>query len=507
MRGIIQQQDAPFENLTSGEHRANLGRKALVAVGWNALQLWGYNLVGLGVFVVLGRLLSPDDFGLVACAVTIIWFMRIVVDAGFTRLLVQRSELDRIHADTAFWTAALLGVFFTVVTIAAAPAFAALYSQPRLTNLVRALSPVFIFAALDSTPTALLQRQLRYRTLAIRRLIASAISAVVAIVVAANGGGAWALVAQQLVLEGLAVAGLWFVTSWRPAMRFARAAFRELLTFGGQWSLFRIFAFLGSNVDNFLIGVVLGPVALGYYVIAYRVFVVLNELFAETITNVALPTFSRLKDDHSELNGVFYRSSALAAAVALPAYAGLAIVATDLVPTIFGAKWNPSAAVLELLTLAGVAQAMLAFSSSYVVAIGLIKRELSWTIVLTAAEVMGFGIAVHFGITAVAGALSVVLAAALPIRLVFLRACGGLDIQLYFRALMPPAVATAIMSAVMLVLHLVLGSLSHTTLLVVEVIVGAAIYPALLAVLAPAYVQAIRAGVSRFRSRPAAESV
>jgi PST family polysaccharide transporter len=454
------------------------------AVAWNAVQLWGYNLVSLVVFVVLGRLLTPRDFGLAAAAMVVIWFMRIVVDAGFGRLLVQRAEIDRTYVDTAFGAAALLGVVFTGVTVALAPVLAALFNEPRLTNLIRALSVIFIFVALDSVPTALLQRELRWRALAIRRLGATAVSAGVAVWLAASGAGAWALVAQQIILEGLTVGLLLLVTRWRPAFHLARSAFRELLAFGARYSALRILGYLGANVDNFLIAIFIGPVALGYYVIAYRVFTVLNELFVQTVNNVALPAFSRLQDEPRRLNAMFHQVCAAAALFAFPIYTLLAISAGQLIPAVFGPKWHTSVPVLELLTVAGVAQAQLAFTSSYVIAIGLIKRELPWTIAVTIAELVGFAATVHFGIVAVAAALAVVLTVAWPVRLLFLHAWGGLSLRTYARALTPAVTATAALALVALPLHLA-APFSTGATLAVELVAGALAYIVVLVVVAP----------------------
>ena len=488
--------DRPLSRTT-----ASLGRRAAHAVAWNGIQIWGYNIVSLGVFVVLGRLLSPQDFGLAASAMVVIWFMRIVVDAGFSRLLVQRSEINQTFADTAFWTALLLGVLFTATTAAAAPGFALLFGQPRLTALIRGLSIIFIFVALDSTPTALLQRELRWRSLALRRIAATGASAAIAVWLASSGAGAWALVGQQLVLEGLTVLLLWFVTSWRPGFRFARSAFGELLAFGSRYSALRVLWYLGANVDNFLIGVFLGPVALGYYVIAYRVFTVLNELFGQTLNNVALPIFSKLQDDKPALNHMFCRASGATSLIAFPAYGGLAITAAQLLPALFGEKWRPSVPVLELLTIAGVAQVQLALTSSYVISIGLIKRELPWTLAVTAAELAGFAISVHFGITAVAGALAAILAVAWPIRLFFLRAWGGLSLSLYARTLAPAVLATAAMCALLLPIHL-LSTVPALGTLLLEIIVGVLAYALALLVFAPSAARDLR-DLLRRRGLPA----
>jgi PST family polysaccharide transporter len=488
------------ESQTSLRTREEVAGSAIRAVVWNGLQLWGYNIVGLGVFVALGRLLSPRDFGLAASAMVVIWFLRIIVDAGFSRLLVQRPDFDRIFADTAFWTAGLLGLAFAVVTFAAAPLCALLFGQPGLTPLVRALSVIFIFVGIDSTPTALLQRELKWRALATRRLSATAVSAPVAIGLALSGAGAWALVGQQLVLEGLTMLLLWFLMSWRPRFQFSRSAFRELFQFGSRYSILRIFTYLGTNVDNLLIGVFLGPVALGYYVVAYRIFTVLNELCVTTIQNVALPAFSRLQGDRRSLNEAFYRASASAALLSVPAYAGLAVVSAQLVPAVFGHKWHTSVPVLELLTLAGVAQAQLAFTSSYVVAIGLIRREVPWTIGLTMTELIGFAAAVHFGIVAVAAALAIVLVVAWPVRLLFLRAWGGISLEVYLRSLLPTITATAAMAAVILPLHL-WSPLPTGWMIALEVMAGLITYPLAMYLVAPTEVRRIRRQLRQARGK------
>ena len=495
--------DAPQDDREPAETGSgsppDLRQSAIRAIAWNGLQLWVYNIVALGVFVVLSRILSPRDFGLAASAMVVILFLRVIVDAGFSRLLVQRTTIDRALTDTAFWTACLIGGSFTGLTVAAAPLFARLFGQPQLTELIRALSLIFVFVALDSTPAALLQRELQWRTLALRRLAATGGSAGAALWLATAGAGAWALVGQQLVLEGLTVAFLWFVTPWRPSLRFSRAAFRELLAFGTRYSSLRVLWYLGTNIDNFLIGVFLGPISLGYYVIAYRIFTVLNELIVTTINNVALPMFSRMSEDKATLNAAFKSAVAAASALALPVYAGLAIVASQLVSTVFGSRWAPSAPVLEFLAIAGFIQAQLAFTSSYVIATGLIHRELQWTLAVTAAELLGFGLTVHYGITAVAGALAVVLALAWPVRLVFVQHWGGPRLTSYLQPLLPLAASTSMMAAVVLALK-ELVQLGGGAELTIEILAGALAYPLALLLFAPAQVRSVRAVLRRSHS-------
>lgn len=485
------------EDTSANQNHAALGQRALVAVGWNGLQMWGYNFVALGVFVVLARLLEPRQFGLVADAMVIVTLMRVIVDAGFSRLLVQTRTLERIVSDTAFWAAALMGTVFAAATVAAAPLFARLFSQPQLVPLLRALSAIFIFAALDSVPTALLQRELNWRTQALRRLVATGASAAVAISLALGGAGAWALVGQQLTLEGLTVVLLWALVSWRPRLRFSAGAFKSLMSFGARYSALRILWFLGSNLDNFLIGVFLGPVALGFYVLAYRVFTVLNELLVTSINNVALSMFSRMQGEPRALRNSFVRTSIITFMVSLPVYAGLALTARQLVPALFGAHWTHSVSVLEFLTVAGCLQAQLAVMTSYVIGTDRVQREVPWALCVTSAQVAAFAATVHLGIAAVAAALGGVFLIAWPIRLLMLHRWDKLPLTDYLKRLAPIVAAGAAMAASVTATRLLLEHQSLAIGLTAEVVVGAVTYSGILSALAPAMARDVRLRLSQ----------
>jgi O-antigen/teichoic acid export membrane protein len=461
------------------------GESAGRAMVWSGLQTWGTNLIGLAVFVLLARLLSPAEFGLAASAYVVVYFLRVLVDAGFSRLLIQKEHLTSEDADTAFWSALACGVALIVLCCLAAPLFALLYGEPRLTGIIRALSPIFLFVALDSTQSALLQRAMRWRVQAIRRLGAAAASAAVAVVLALHHAGVWSLVGQQLALEGLTALLLWPMVRWRPRRCFSRSSFRELTAFGARYSGLRILWYLGGSVDNLLIGVFLGPVALGYYVVAYRVFSQISDLITTTLNNVALPVFSRSQADHVELNRQFVEISSLAAAVACPAFVGMALIARPAVLAVFGAKWTPSVPVLEVLPLAGMLQAQFALASSYVIAVGRVGNELRWTVIVLGFQVVGFAIAVGLGITAVALALGIVFAVLLPVRLRYLGRLAGLRRHPYGSRLPAIVIATGVMAAVVTGVRLALGGLPAGAQLAVEVAVGAAVYAAVFGALAP----------------------
>jgi O-antigen/teichoic acid export membrane protein len=454
-----------------------LSRASVRGTAWLTVQGWTVNGTSLIVFVILGRLLEPKDFGLVAAATVIVLFLRLVVDAGISGKIVQRPSLEPELIDTAFWVALGAGTVLAGLSIALAPLTADLFGQPRLAPVIRVLSLMLAIAALDRTQSALLDRAMAFRSQAIRAMVAAVISSVAAIALAVAGAGVWSLVAQNLVFEGVSVVLLWRLTTWRPHLRFDRRYLGELLGFGGQLSGIRVLAYLAANIDNFLIGIVLGPVALGIYV-AYRILIVINEMLALTFGRISLPAFSRLASDRTALNQAFYRIAGISALLVLPICAGLASVAPHLVPAVFGSKWDRSIRVMEILAAAGVVQAATTFTQSFAIAVGRVNNELQWNLVLTTAQVTGFAIAVHFGIDAVAISLAVVSVVFWPLRLLFLSRLSGLSVLEYYRRWIRPAVCTAIMSGVVVVV----GNLfpAHTpdvAVLAVQVAAGCLSYP------------------------------
>jgi O-antigen/teichoic acid export membrane protein len=458
--------------------------RAARGAAWTALQTWSYNLISLGVFVVLGRLLGPAAFGLMAAAMVVVLFLRVIVDAGFGRLLVQRPTLPMGYADTAFWTALGMGFACTTITVALAPLVAGIFSQPRLTGVTRALSLIFIFAAFDSTQSALLERRMEFRAQALRRIIAAVASALVAVALALGGAGVWSLVGQQLALEAVTVAVLWRLAPWRPTRHVSRDGFKELFSFGSRYIGIRVLWFFNGNADNFLIGAVLGAVELGYYVIAYRILVVITELLVTTINRVALTTFSRFQHDYETLNMAYCRASTTTAALCLPAFAGLAVVAQPLIVVLFGARWTPSVPVLEALSLAGVVQSQTAFNNNYAIAAGRVSNELRWITMIVTAQVAAFAASVHFGITAVAISLGVVTLVYWPIRVYQFRSWTGLRLRDYYAPYPRLVLATGAMLLAVVTVREGLPA-RQAVLLAAEVVTGLIVYPIALRVAAP----------------------
>ena len=211
--------------------------------------------------------------------------------------------------------------------------------------------------------------------------------------------------------------------------------------------------YLAANMDNFLIAIVLGPIALGYYVIAYRIFVVATEVLVTTINRVALTTFSRFQRDPQALNSAFTSATSITAYITLPCFAALAVLAHPLITIVFGAKWAPSVPVLQALTVAGVVQGQTNFTGNYAIAVGRMNNQLAWLTCLVAVQMIAFVVSVNFGIVAVAASLSIVTLLAWPVRLLQLRKWHNLDLYTYFSRSPGVLLATGAMAAVVLAMR------------------------------------------------------
>jgi PST family polysaccharide transporter len=481
-----------------------MARAAVHGAAWTALQLWGANAGGFVVFIILGRLLTPSDFGVVAAAYTVTTLFRVVVDAGFTRYLVQRPSLPLIYADTAFWISLGTAVFFTGLAFVLAPYFALLFGIPNLTVVIRVLSSLFILTALDATQSGLLDRNMQFKVQAIRHLSATGISGVVAITLAFAGAGVWALVSQQLVLEMVTVVLLWRLSQWRPRFRASRVCLRDLVPFGLRMSTIRLTQFAMTNADNFFVGIVFGEVALGFYVIAYRMFSVLNDLFIMVINRVALATFSRLQHDRELVNTAFYRASRIGSLLTLPAYVGLALLSRQVIVLLFGVKWLPSAPLLSVLMIAAFAQGQLTLCGSYATGIGWIRNEFSWTLAIAIVQVGAFAIAAQFSVFAVAASVGAVLLAAWPVRLLPLRKLGGIRLREYFAHYPRLVAATLVMAAGVAVIRYAVGDMAPAVALAIEIPVGVALVVGSLSLFDPRLLGELRQMIRTMR--PAREA-
>ena len=460
-----------------GAVRRPLQQQVSRGLTWTIIDNWGRQLLGLIVFAILANLLVPADFGLVALAVVFVNFAQVFVDQGLGDALIQRRELTRSHIDTAFWVAMGTGVVLTLLGIVLAIPIAALLQEPALQPILQVLSVTFIFVAVSSIQIALLRRELAFRSLALRSILAVITGGAVGLAMAFLGFGAWALVGQQLSSAAASVLTLWWVLPWRPALRFSPEHFRSLFSFGINVVGTDAVGFFARNTDNLLIGVFLGTTPLGLYAVAYRILETSQVLLINIARKIAFPALSSLQHDRPRIERAYLKLTRVSNTVILPAYVGLALVAPELVVVLFGQRWSESGPVAAVLFLIGPALTLQAFSASLFNAVGHPEVTFRLRLVTMAVSVAAFIVAVPFGIFAVAAAFTLTGYLVLPLNLYWQRMYAGVRIIEYLAQLRGLTLATtAMVLAVMAVKMPMSGAGNSLALLSLEVAAGAIVF-------------------------------
>jgi O-antigen/teichoic acid export membrane protein len=456
--------DAPGADSRDGRRRFR--QDVASGLTWTLIGTWGRQAIDLLVFLVLARLLLPEQFGLVALAMVFVLFAQLLVDQGMGDALVQRREITPLQIDTAFWVALSTGGLLTVLLFLLAWPIAGLLDEPQLQPILQVLSPIFVLAAFTTIQIALLRRELAFRSLSLRSLAASAGGGAVGVAAALSGAGVWALVAQQLASAVFSVLTLWWVSPWRPSLRASRGEFGSLFRFGIHVVGGDVITYMTRNVDNLLVGAVLGPVMLGFYVVGYRILTATQAVLVQITRKMTFPVFSRLQHDQERMVRTYNRITAAAATIILPGYIAAAIVAPELIVVLFGARWAPSGPVAQVLLLIGPVVAVQALSIALLTAVGRPDVAFRFRLVTTILTVTGFVLAVRFGIVWVAAAYVIPGYVLLPLNLAWMQRYAGIPVGPYLSRLRGVAAATAVMALVMAAGRYLLGEQDPAVMLI-----------------------------------------
>ena len=462
----------------------SLKAKALRGVLWTLVEVLGTQGTAFLVFVLLARLLDPGAFGLVALAGTVITVLNIFVEAGFSTAIVRSEEISDRKLNTAFWIGVGDAALLVGLLSLSAGWVSKAYGTPELAPVLRALAWVMLFSSISAVHNALLVRKLEFRSKALRRLIAVAAGGIAGVTLALLDYGVWALVGKQAV-EGLVdCLVVWRTSPWRPGRDVSKQDARELFTFGKNMVGSNMVRFINRSADDMIIGMFLGPVALGYYAVAFRANVAVTEVALRATSRTALPVFAKLQGDPARMRDAFYQALELATLVACPVFLGLSATAPEVCLTMFGADWAPSIRPMQVLGLAGVGLAINLYVGPILIAVGQPNVFFRFSLGQGILNVLCFLVAVRWGIEAVAWAFVARTVLVFPAVLWLLRRAIGVSPRRTLALIAAPTFASLAMLGSVSAARHALAGLPTLALLVVLCAVGAVTYLALMALLA-----------------------
>jgi len=331
-----------------------LRRQASTAVIWSGLDQLVQQGLSFAISLVMARLVSPTDYGTIALLQLFTGIAIVFIDGGLTSALVQKKQATRADESTVFWFNILVGVLMSLGLFAAAPLIAGFYDKPILLPITRVVSLQLFLAACNSVQGTLFAKRLDFKTPLAVGMSAMVISGAVGIVLAWQGFGVWALVAQTAIHSVLLTFFNWRWSPWRPQFVFSRRSFRDLFGFGG-------FIFLSGLIDNIysrlytvIIGKMFGVHELGIYNRAENTKQLPTGILTGVLSRVAFPVFAQTSHDLPRLLRGFRLSIRSIMFINIPMMLGIAVVARPLVLTLFGSAWVEASPYLAILAVGGV---------------------------------------------------------------------------------------------------------------------------------------------------------
>jgi O-antigen/teichoic acid export membrane protein len=428
-------------SVDDAEQSASLRTQVSQGVRWGVIASVATQVGRLGFVAALMRLLGPENFGIVGQASVYIAITYIFLHLGTAASIIQRPRLERAEIGSAWWINVALGSILAGATLVVAPTLASFFRTEELTAVLRVLSICCVLKALAVVPTALLYRNMRFRSLGAAEITSTLIGGALAVAAAANGAGYWALVVQTVTMDAVYLAALVWI-SGLPETAWSAAAARGLWSFSSRVMGAELVRYVSENSDKFLVARFLGTTALGFYSLAYRV-LLLPVLMLEQAGRVILPTFSRLQGDRERLARVVLKASESVALLICPAMTLTIVSAPVAVPAVLGEAWTPAVLPLQLLAAMTVQYMLSAVTGPVVLAVGHADWEFRWSLVVMVGALIAFSVGLSWGITGVATSYLIMGLALSPFRFRMMQRVIAVPASRYLRALLP-AVASSI---------------------------------------------------------------
>jgi O-antigen/teichoic acid export membrane protein len=425
----------------------NLRQRTFSAGRWTAASALLRALLQIVQAVVLARLLTPADFGLMAIVTALLVVIGLFADFGISRALIYFEHVPDEVRSSLFWLNLAFALALSLVLAALAPVLAALYGMPALAPAVLAASPVFVLTAAGQQFCVLAEKELRFAPLAVNEVAAAVLGFVAALVLAWQGAGVYALIGGSLVAAAAlsVLAWLRLAEGRRPRFHLRLDEVRPHLRYGAGLVGENIASTLLRQADVFVGGLFAAPAALGVFALPRDLSLKVAAMVNPVLTRVGFPVMARLQNDVAALKSAYLHVLRMTASVNFPVYVALAVFADELVALLLGPQWLEAAYYLRLFALWGLVRATGNPVGSLLYATGQVRRALLWNVALLALLVPLYALAVaRGGLAMLAWSITIAqIVLFVPAWAWLVRPACGAGFAEYLRQVAPAACASA----------------------------------------------------------------
>ena len=330
-------------------NEGSLKSKTFTGAIWSALERFAAQGISFVVMIIMARILTPADYGLVGMVLIFIHVAQSLVDSGFSQALIRKQDRDETDNSTVFYFNIVIGVALYVILWFLAPVIADFYNEPRLRDLTRVICLGIIFNSLVVVQRALLTVSIDFKTQAKASLFAAFSGGVAGISMAYTGWGVWSIVAYHVANLALNCGLLWLYSSWRPKWLFSWVSFRQLFSFGSRLAVSGLLHNLYINGFNMVIGKVYKAADLGFYTRGQQFVSFFSSNISGILQRVTYPVLCRFQDDDEKLGEAFLKMVRISSYVVFSLMMGMVGVAKPMIGMLLGEKWLYSAVLMQIL--------------------------------------------------------------------------------------------------------------------------------------------------------------
>jgi O-antigen/teichoic acid export membrane protein len=398
--------------------------------------------------MVMARLLTPRDYGMIAMITAVTGFIALFKDLGLSMATVREAQITHEQVSTLFWINVALSGVVMLVVMALAPVIVWFYGEPKLLPLTLVMSLGFVLSGLCGQHGALLRRQMQFGTLALIDILQLVVSVTVGIATALTGAGVWALVYMPLSGGLFNAVALWVVCRWRPSLPARRAGVQGMLVFGANLTGFNILNYFARNADNLIVGRFLGSGQLGLYSKAYALLMLPIQQITWPLSAVGIPALSHLQNDRERYRHYYYRAISAIAFATMPLVALLAALSEDIIRIVLGEQWVGASILFKVLAFAAFFQPVMGTAGWVYVSLGQTGRMFKWALISMPITVSSFIVGVFWGALGVAVSYTICYTVVLMVpTLWFTCRYSPVCVSGFFNALYRPAAVSLIMYA------------------------------------------------------------
>ena len=327
----------------------SLKQKTIKGIIWSTLERFSVQGVQFIIMIIMARMLTPNDYGLVGMLTVFIAVSQSLVDSGFSQALIRKLNRTEIDNSTVFYFNIVVGFILYGFLFVAAPLIADFYKEPQLILITRVIGLSVLFNSFVVVQQTLLTVKIDFKTQAKAALISTIVSGLLGIWMAASGYGVWSIVAQQLANLGITTILLWYFAHWRPRLTYSWQSFHELFGFGSKLMISGLIDTIFRNIYLIVIGRMFSAADLGYYTRAHQFTDFPSSNLTGILQRVTYPILCSIQNEDERLANVYRKFLKLSAFIVFPLMMGLAAVAKPLVLVLLKEQWLFTASLLSII--------------------------------------------------------------------------------------------------------------------------------------------------------------